>query len=1466
MATLAPRPGPAIIQRANSLQASDTSHTSTASSTASTTDASTNTSASHSKPSPVSSIGESISSVVHQPLQPIPPARNARPLPIPPTLSPPLSPGLTSTSTLKLSHQESHSTLGKSSQANLQKPTSSSTLPLTKSKNVSGRKLSRTRLDTNSPVQPPPSAFTSRRMSDDGWVSVSVMPVLAERQPDGHTHEPNLQSYARPASASSAKRSASAVRGAKSPQAEAPTSVSAKSAARTASKSLPRLPQSEAPVQRRLSQPQDNAWKLEFRGVVRLVRWVSRRDRDKRESAVEDVNENESPDQKHPEDEKLVVEETQQLPSRRGFSISSEAKRRTRDSYNQPAPRPNAPSGGLGPVRARPLSIVRPHPKLEGESDANAKRRLTKSNPGLVNFALGSTLADRTSTDISQRTRTSTDTGMRASVDAGRRTSSDAGHGLGISPNGGGVFIPDVPLSIPVADAYPPRTSSLAAATSILPTFDTSIASPNGVLSVHPETSADLSQSDRFGEGDDTITFLPAASFSSLPHRQGPISPSSPLATLTRTTTTQTTTTTTTTQTVVQASPFSITSPQSSLPATTHTHALSTTHSTLSPVLEVPLFTSELVASPPDLGAVGVGGFPWSGANGGVVQVGEIVPSGSVIFRGGVEAAAATQVSTVQIDGAQVETVVTEVVGTAPISAVEAFANSLSPAVASSVSPISSGSLSPLADTLASVSPLMSTSISPLMSNVASASTSPVMHSNSHLPDPYILSHTPATAASSLSYTTARSNRNSLPAAQAIFDGHNAAALQVTVDPVMFDQSGMSNEASYMLRAGASTDIGHGCSTRAVSPAPSDRYAFSEDPHSSRTSGGILRTLSSIGHSDAPLPMPRRPFMDTRGSSGSVTFDDSSTQSSPRIGGRRKMMTMSASDIRQSDRFSSLFGGGNQYANVRSPRPEVHRSKSSLSITGRIIRRLSIGSSSNVAKPSGADSEAERPRIARKLTRRKSHGRSASASTVSLPYTAGQHGVPPVPPLPPGVSSGKFFGRAQSEIGHGAPSDVGHGVQSEIGHGYTHSRGGSFGGHSTWGGSTSALGHGSMTSHMASPAPTRVSFRTTHSAPATNGRNKLVKKQKQARRMTDADMPGRSLASLQYPSEPVSRDPPRITTEFAEVSLSMNGHSMSAGTEATTEDGHLMPPRPGMPRRTSSQRRWTIADIDDDEFLRQLEVRLSGSGSRYRKSRMLEDYAMGADQSRESHEDEPDPGSETDDSTAAREWDKARRAMMCVREIVRTEKSYLRHMMGFLGGDQSIMSPILLEHLPRLIETSRMLTARLEEDPTAWGVSKAFLDVEEQLEAALVEWSGVVGHVVSSRSSRGESQATSEDGHTSSAGSGSAASSWIRRRSATASSSSTQPFQLNLSMTPVIGSKDKKSNRVAKSKRLTEQDVAIMPTQRVLRYVLLYRELLVYTPVKSASRPLVERALEGATRIAQRCDEAQTHIDMLSPS
>ena len=73
------------------------------------------------------------------------------------------------------------------------------------------------------------------------------------------------------------------------------------------------------------------------------------------------------------------------------------------------------------------------------------------------------------------------------------------------------------------------------------------------------------------------------------------------------------------------------------------------------------------------------------------------------------------------------------------------------------------------------------------------------------------------------------------------------------------------------------------------------------------------------------------------------------------------------------------------------------------------------------------------------------------------------------------------------------------------------------------------------------------------------------------------------------------------------------------------------------------------------------------------------------------------------------------------------------------------------------------------------------------------------------------------------------------------------------------------------------RDLAILPTQRVMRYVLLFRgkptfryilaaleyntraDLSAHTPASSPSKSLVERAVDAAMQIAEKCDNAQTH-------
>ena len=51
----------------------------------------------------------------------------------------------------------------------------------------------------------------------------------------------------------------------------------------------------------------------------------------------------------------------------------------------------------------------------------------------------------------------------------------------------------------------------------------------------------------------------------------------------------------------------------------------------------------------------------------------------------------------------------------------------------------------------------------------------------------------------------------------------------------------------------------------------------------------------------------------------------------------------------------------------------------------------------------------------------------------------------------------------------------------------------------------------------------------------------------------------------------------------------------------------------------------------------------------------------------------------------------------------------------------------MLQYLPNLISASRLLSTLFSEDPSAVGVSSAFIDVEPVLENAFVAWTGVVG-------------------------------------------------------------------------------------------------------------------------------------------
>lgn len=364
-----------------------------------------------------------------------------------------------------------------------------------------------------------------------------------------------------------------------------------------------------------------------------------------------------------------------------------------------------------------------------------------------------------------------------------------------------------------------------------------------------------------------------------------------------------------------------------------------------------------------------------------------------------------------------------------------------------------------------------------------------------------------------------------------------------------------------------------------------------------------------------------------------------------------------------------------------------------------------------------------------------------------------------------------------------------------------------------------------------------------------------------------------------------------------------------------------MPQRPSLERR-ASRRRWTLdvasEDIDDEVLKAELErLRSLGEPSK--------DPSM------------PDEG-----------WTLARKALLSSREIILTERTYLNQLLRFMGDaalSEAKPPSLLMKHLPLLLSASQAFCMRLNEDPSAWGVSAAFVTVETVLESVLVDYCTVVGQIVlackqatttvtsgtktptgttspksplsKSRTSivnasefgrifsnRSTEKVGGEDkdqrmpvsawqGDPTNGGGGKSfprsksmpGKSSKRRASLPANSSSHSSMTStpaaaaqdggnvgmspngsnSLNLTPGPSPTDSKKSSLAngRARATTAADIAIAPPQRVTRYVMLYKDLLNSTPLTAPSRPLVQRALDGALRIAERCNKAQGDLSLI---
>jgi hypothetical protein len=240
-------------------------------------------------------------------------------------------------------------------------------------------------------------------------------------------------------------------------------------------------------------------------------------------------------------------------------------------------------------------------------------------------------------------------------------------------------------------------------------------------------------------------------------------------------------------------------------------------------------------------------------------------------------------------------------------------------------------------------------------------------------------------------------------------------------------------------------------------------------------------------------------------------------------------------------------------------------------------------------------------------------------------------------------------------------------------------------------------------------------------------------------------------------------------------------------------------------------------------------------------------------------------------------WNAARQVFLLCREFVRTERRYLASLKTLITNGTSSPPPAsMLPYLPGLITASDHLLERIEGNPSVQGVSDAFLACEYILKESFVNWCSVVGQFFDCNEKM-KYKAEPEDVSMSTPSSFSSGKLLRSPRS--------RPTQMrtdsNLSVVVPEPNKIRKNTKA----RPAVRDLAILPTQRIMRYVLLFKgsciDLLVndllsiligdfpefysLTPTTLPSFIAVEKALQVAQSIADESNKAQGHSAFEQP-
>ncbi|SJL15687.1 uncharacterized protein ARMOST_19191 [Armillaria ostoyae] len=226
-------------------------------------------------------------------------------------------------------------------------------------------------------------------------------------------------------------------------------------------------------------------------------------------------------------------------------------------------------------------------------------------------------------------------------------------------------------------------------------------------------------------------------------------------------------------------------------------------------------------------------------------------------------------------------------------------------------------------------------------------------------------------------------------------------------------------------------------------------------------------------------------------------------------------------------------------------------------------------------------------------------------------------------------------------------------------------------------------------------------------------------------------------------------------------------------------------------------------------------------------------------------------------------WQNARRALLICREFIRTERHYLLAIRNLSASDTLTTPPaLMLTYLPALIEASEELLRRLESNPSAQGVANAFLSCEDKLDAALVGWCGVVGGFFVG-ADEGVVKRERASSATTSRVDADAANGIIKRRVNSWGKRINSIKALGGSTPSAPSQESHKLPSKRERSRPAVRDLAILPTQRIMRYTLLLKDLYSHTPIGNSSRDGVEKAMSAAISLAQKCDRAQGNAAFL---